>query len=58
MHIDWIRLSNAPAVTRVTGCNGEKYSSTATFIDTVFEVEEVEDAINGVLVKRSTRWKR
>ena len=57
-HVDWIRLSNSPAVTRVTGCNGETYSSTSTFEELVFEVEQVTEKVNLVLDYHWTDWKR
>ena len=31
MHIDYMRLLSSPAIERVTGCNGEQYSSTYEF---------------------------
>ena len=57
-HIDWIRLANSPVVTRVTGCNGETYSSTRRFTELDFEVTQVTEQINTFLDYHRTAWKR
>ena len=57
-HVDWIRLVSSPVITRVTGCNGEKYASTFDFTTNNFEVFGVEKTVNEYLHYFSTDWIR
>jgi len=56
--VDWIRLQNAPAITRVTGCNGEIYSDMKDFGRENYELTMVEEKINGYLSHFKTDWER
>ena len=48
-HIDFIRLVSAPAIERITGCNGEKYSDLYDFGNEHFELTMKTTKINDFL---------
>jgi len=59
--VDWIEVVSAPAVERVTGCNGEQYHSTidfSTWPEESFQLTQETLQINDHLSHHKTLWER